>query len=90
MTAVSASTRNAQSKLSAPLSTHLSTGTTVVSASPATKPRKIGQLSTADRNSAPVVSDLATVFPSARLPSPATMAASRGPKTMIRIWVCTA
>src|SRR5688500_7434150 len=85
MTAVSASTRSAQSKLSAPLSTHLSTGTTVVSASPATKLRKIGQLSAADTNSAPVVSDFATTLPSMRLPSPATMAASKGPKTMIRI-----
>src|SRR6187549_2292932 len=85
MTAVSASTRSAQSKLSAPLSTHLSTGVTVVSAPPLTKSRKIGQLSTADRNSAPVVSDLATTLPSMRLPRPATMAASKGPKTMIRI-----
>src|SRR5687767_10790272 len=86
MTAVSASTRSAQSKLSAPLSTHLNTGTTVVSASPATKSRKIGQLRNIDRKSAPVVSDFATTLPSIRLPKPATTAASKGPNTMIRIW----
>src|SRR5688572_7798216 len=85
MTAVSASTRSAQSKLSAPLSTHFSTGTTVVSAPPATKSRKIGQLNAAETNSAPVVSDFATTLPSARLPRPAMMAASSGPNTMIRM-----
>src|SRR5688500_10804534 len=85
MTAVSASTRRTQSKLSAPLSTHLSTGTVVVAAPPATKSRKIGQLSAAERNSALVVSDFAMSGLSMRLPSPATMAASKGPKTMIRM-----
>src|SRR5690606_11503106 len=85
MMAVRLSTRSAQSKLKAPLSTHFRTGTTVASAPPATKLRKIGQLSAADRNSAPVVTSLAGRLPIRRLPRPATMAASSGPKTMIRM-----
>src|SRR5688572_6289548 len=85
MTAVSASTRSAQSNVSAPLSTHFITGTTLASASPATNARKIGQLSAAETNSAPVVSDFATTLPSMRLPSPATIAASSGRNTMIRM-----
>src|SRR5687768_6530957 len=46
------------------------------------KPRKIGQLKASDTNRAPVVISLAAKLPSMRLPSPATIAASRGRKTM--------
>src|SRR5687768_5892213 len=46
------------------------------------KPRKIGQLSASETNSAPVVINLAAKLPSMRLPSPATIAASKGRKTM--------
>src|SRR3546814_14396057 len=84
ITAVSASTRRAQSNVSEPDCTQFATGTTSAAASPATKERKIGQLSAHEMNSAPVVSDLATVLPSMRLPSPDTMAANKGKKTKRR------
>src|SRR5688572_5050517 len=46
------------------------------------KPRKIGQLSAHATNSAPVVTSLAGPLPMKRLPRPATIAASKGRKTM--------
>ena len=49
---------------------------------PARKPRKIGQLSASEANSAPVVISLAAMLPSMRLPRPATIAASSGRKTI--------
>ena len=85
MIAVSVSTRSAQSKASVPDWTQVSTGTTVGSAVPLTKPRKIGQLSAALMNSAPVVIDLANTLGAALLVRPATIAAISGRKTMTRI-----
>src|SRR4051812_1144057 len=85
MTAVSVSTRSAQSKVSVPDCTQCSTGVTLASAVPLRNDRKIGQDSAQEMNSAPVVSDLTTVLPSARLPRPPMMAASNGRKTMKRI-----
>src|SRR5688500_10807611 len=46
------------------------------------KPRKIGHDRNMPTKSAPVVISLAAKLPSIRLPSPATMAASKGRKTM--------
>ena len=89
MTPVSVSTLSAQSKLRLPDCTHCITGVTLASAVPPMKARKIGQLSAQETNSAPVVSDLATVLPSIRLPSPETIAASSGRKTMKRIGFMT-
>ena len=85
ITAVSASTRKAQSKVSEPLSTHLRTGTTSASAPPAMKLKKIGQLSAQAMNRPAVVIDLLTTLPSVRLPNPAITAASKGRKTMASI-----
>jgi hypothetical protein len=64
---------------------HSDTGVTPASSEPDRKPRKIGQDSAHDANSAAVVTSLAAVLPIARLPSPATTAASSGRKTMKRI-----
>src|ERR1700712_780172 len=85
MTAVNVSTRSAQSKLSVPDCTQCSTGVTLASAPPWRKLRKTGQDSAHEANSAPVVSALTTVLPSMRLPSPPTIAASSGRKTIRRI-----
>ncbi len=85
MTAVSVSTRSAQSNASVPDWIQVSTGTTVASDDPPTKPRKIGQLSAALMNSAPVVTALAKTGGAALLVRPATSAASSGRNTIKRI-----
>ena len=66
----------------------VSTGWTCDVIEPVMNPMKIGQLSAQLMNSAPVVMLLATTLPSMRLPSPATIAASSGRKTMavIMFW----
>jgi hypothetical protein len=82
ITAVSVSTRSSQLNWSAPDETQCSTGVTPASPVPATKDRKIGQLSAQLANSAPVVTSFAAVVPMARWPRPATSAASSGRKTI--------
>jgi len=82
MTAVSASTRRAQSKVIVPEATHLSTGTTVASALPLRKLMKIGHDKAQAMNSAPVVSTLGTTKPSDLFANPARIDASSGRKTM--------
>ena len=89
MIAVSVSTRKAQSKASSPDCIHVRTGTTVASALPLTKPRKIGQLKMHATNSEPVVTAFAKTLGALLLTSPATIAASKGRKTMKRMEVCT-
>ena len=58
ITAVSASTRSAQSTFSEPDWIQVSTGTTAGPRMPADIPKKIGQLRNAPMNSEPVVTDL--------------------------------
>ncbi len=87
ITAVSASTRSAQSTVKSPDVNQCSTGTTVAGEVPARKPAKMPQLSAAATNSIAVVTTLAGTAPSDLLPNPATMAASNGRKTMNRIEV---
>ncbi len=82
ITAVSASTRNSQLNCSAPDETQCNTGVTPASPVPITNDRKIGQLSAALVNSAPVVINLAANGPMRRCPSSATSAASSGRKTI--------
>ncbi len=82
ITAVSASTRSAQSITILSEWIQLSTGVTLAGAAPPRNCRKIGQDSAHDTNSAPVVTLLAATLPSARLPSPAMIAASSGRNTI--------
>src|SRR3954462_11555124 len=82
ITAVSASILSAQSTARSPDLIHSNTGTTVDGAVPAIYWKKIGQLSAAPISSEPVVSTLAAVLPIHGPPSPATIAASSGRKTM--------
>ena len=85
MMAVSVSTRSAQSNVNVPDWTHLNTGTTVGSYVPPTKPRKMGQLSAAPMESAPVVIAFANTLGADLLVNPATIAAISGRKTMMSI-----
>src|SRR5690606_22574940 len=73
---------NSQLNWSAPDWTQCSTGVTLASPVPATKERKIGQLSAQLANSAPVVMIFDGTLPITRWPSPATRAASSGRKTI--------
>jgi hypothetical protein len=85
ITAVRLSTRSTQSTVIVPEWIQVITGTTTASAWPPMYWKKIGQLRNAPMNSAPVVIVLAAVLPIHRPPSPATIAAMSGRKTMSRI-----
>ena len=85
ITAVSASTRSAQSIRMPPECIQSSTGVTVAFPASEIMKGKIGQDSRHDTNSAPVVTSLGNTAPNALLANPATIAASNGRKTMKRI-----